>query len=215
MNNDYILVVNAGDDENEDNIVPIIDIIKMLRPDIRTVVSPYQQAEQLAINNPPKLQIFSGRAQDDPTHKLSQIKPYYSWIIPSKIPTITICGSYQRMLVAIGAKLTLSGSAAETGIIPIKLQQTSKDPLHKDFSQSKAYLHNGHRYFIKMTNLPDEFRILGTSNRGLAIVKHNTLPIYGFQGHPERTSPQNVPRAYSAYQYSTRLFHNFLNFASF
>jgi GMP synthase-like glutamine amidotransferase len=184
-------IINSGDNANLPNIEPIIFLLGEAQIkrnyDFRIAVYSYKDLGKLeSYCKKAQLLIFSGRDPHDPPHKNSEILKYYSWIGKINLPVLTICGSYQRWLIAQGASLIKDGSESAPGFVPIKMEISKDDDIHKNLKAKKVYVYSEHQYFIKPGSLPPNIQVIGMSTNGISIVKNRTKPFYGFQGHPER-----------------------------
>lgn len=220
-----VLVVNSGDNKNQKNVASVLNALKNQEVagehELNIVIKNYREAEHYfnlghseENHGRPDLIIFSGRAMTDPPSTLDEIIRYYSWINNADVPVLTICGSYQRWLQALGADLIRHKS--EKGLIEIELSGYENDYLHQGANSNHVFLRNGHTRFVaENENFPLDIKVLGKSSFGLAIVKHKTLPIYGYQGHPERGFEHMQSYAHSddARTYSIMVFRNLLNLA--
>ncbi len=91
-------------------------------------------------------------------------------------PVIGICFGFELIVKAFGGELKKLESR-EKGIKEIEI-------LNNDFyNKSKVKVYENHGWAVE--KLPDSFDILAKSTIGPEIIKHNSLPIYGFQFHPE------------------------------
>jgi GMP synthase (glutamine-hydrolysing) len=93
-----------------------------------------------------------------------------------KKPIIGICFGFEIIVTAFGGKLKKL-EQKQTGLKEI-------DILDKDFyNKSQIIVSENHQWGVDI--LPGVFEVLAKSESGPEIIKHRSLPIYGFQFHPE------------------------------
>lgn len=103
----------------------------------------------------------------------------------SKIPLIGICLGCELIATAFGGTIKRlderhSGIRDITAVSDNKILALEKGESYK--------VYEGHRWIIDTA--PQNFDVLATSDEGPEIIKHNTLPIWGFQFHPENLTDQ-------------------------
>jgi len=91
-------------------------------------------------------------------------------------PVIGICFGFELIVKVFGGEI-IELSNRDKGIKEIEI-------LDKNiYSKPNIKVYESHRWAIG--KLPEEFNILAKSSVGPEIIKHKSLPIYGFQFHPE------------------------------
>lgn len=115
----------------------------------------------------------------------------------TKIPILGICLGHQCIASHFGATIDKAQK-----ILHGKTSQVhfTADPIFNNISnpfEATRY----HSLAIKENTLPSCLKVIARSQDDIMAIKHKTLPIYGFQFHPE---------AYLT-QYGQQLINNFLN----
>ncbi len=65
------------------------------------------------------------------------------------------------------------------------------DPIFDGFKKKEITLQEKHSFYV--SDMPKNFECLAYSNTcKYEIIKHNTLPIYGFQAHPENSDAEGL-----------------------
>jgi len=108
----------------------------------------------------------------------TRLKSEIELIKNSKKPIIGICFGCELIVHAFGGVLEKM-KTTEKGIIKIKA--IKNDPIFSGIKEFEVYEH--HRWHI--SKMPKDFIILAESANSIEAIKHNTLPIYGLQFHPE------------------------------
>jgi gamma-glutamyl-gamma-aminobutyrate hydrolase PuuD len=109
-------------------------------------------------------------------------------------PILGICNGYENMIL-IERNYNITKNHIKNIFINVKCYKNYKAPLfskkyrHKCLHKTKKIIHNNLLAIDPKTNIGD-YKIMATSldknNKGfIDIVKHNSYPFYGFQGHPE------------------------------
>ena len=94
-------------------------------------------------------------------------------------PMIGICFGCELIVHTFGGVLEKM-ETKEKGIVTIK---TVKDnPIFSGLGEFDVY--ENHRWHI--SKMPEKFSVLAESAHGIEAIKHDKLPIYGLQFHPER-----------------------------
>lgn len=120
--------------------------------------------------------VLSGGHRYSVNHSYPILKEEVALIRSGK-PIIGICFGCQLIAKAFGGDL-YKLKTKRRGIKSIKF-------LDKRLSKkSSIKVFESHRYSIK--TVPKEIDVLAKSKDGPEIIKHKTLPIYGFQFHPEK-----------------------------
>lgn len=109
-------------------------------------------------------------------------------------PILGICNGYENMIL-IERNYNITKNHIRNIFINVKCYKNYRAPLfskkyrHKRLHKTKKIIHNNLLAVDPKTNIGD-YKIIATSldknNKGfIDIVKHNSYPFYGFQGHPE------------------------------
>ena len=109
-------------------------------------------------------------------------------------PILGICNGYENMIL-IERNYNITKNHIKKTFINVKCYKNYNAPLfskkyrNKGFNKTKKIIHNNLLAVDPKTNIGD-YKIMATSldknNKGfIDIVKHNSYPFYGFQGHPE------------------------------
>jgi gamma-glutamyl-gamma-aminobutyrate hydrolase PuuD len=109
-------------------------------------------------------------------------------------PILGICNGYENMIL-IERNYNITKNHIKKTFINVKCYKNYKAPLfskkyrNKRLHKTKKIIHNNLLAVDPKTNIGD-YKIIATSldknNKGfIDIVKHNSYPFYGFQGHPE------------------------------
>ena len=109
-------------------------------------------------------------------------------------PILGICNGYENMIL-IERNYNITKNHIKKTFINVKCYKNYKAPLFskkykiKRLHKTKKIIHNNLLAVDPKTNIGD-YKIMATSldknNKGfIDIVKHNSYPFYGFQGHPE------------------------------
>ncbi len=117
------------------------------------------------------LVIFSGGSH---TYAADNTKNAYvaeiEFINNATKPVVGICLGCQLIAKAFGGSLS-------------KLDEKINGICDIEFSGKKYRVYESHRYVIH--DLPPELSVIGYSDTGPEIIRHQTKPIFGFQFHPE------------------------------
>jgi GMP synthase-like glutamine amidotransferase len=98
----------------------------------------------------------------------------------STTPIIGICYGSELIIRAFGGTIKKS-SSLHKGVIEITT--TADSPIFRDKKSFKVF--ESHQWVIE--SLPPHFTALARSEHGIEAFKHDHLPIYGFQFHPEQS----------------------------
>jgi gamma-glutamyl-gamma-aminobutyrate hydrolase PuuD len=109
-------------------------------------------------------------------------------------PILGICNGYENMIL-IERNYNITKNHIKNIFINVKCYKNYKAPLfskkyrNKRLHKTKKIIHNNLLAVDPKTNIGN-YKIMATSldknNKGfIDIVKHNSYPFYGFQGHPE------------------------------
>jgi len=117
------------------------------------------------------------------------------YLIENKIPTLGICYGMHHLTQTLGG--TLAKGKKEYGISTII---TSDDPIFEGMdSQEQVWMSHGDSVGMP----PKAFSIIATSGRAPSVMRHDELPVYALQFHPEVNHTLH----------GTRLLDNFLKIA--
>ena len=147
-------------------------------PDIRVIRNDKITAEELLELAPDKLVISPGpKTPDDAGNCLDIIKK-----VSGKMPILGVCLGHQSIGQAFGgdvvhAKALFHGKQSRV---------TLKDDALFEGLNKTINIARYHSLVVKLETLPDCFEVLAKTDEGeIMAMKHNTLPIYGLQFHPE------------------------------
>jgi para-aminobenzoate synthetase len=102
----------------------------------------------------------------------------------STVPVLGICLGFEIITLAFGGMLK-ELEKEHKGLE--KISVVAPDAIFSGIKSFTAYEHH-HR---SIDVLPQNFKILAMSGKEIAVIRHETLPIYGFQFHPEYTAEKN------------------------
>jgi len=102
----------------------------------------------------------------------------------STVPILGICLGFEIMTLAFGG--TLKELPKEHKGLE-KISVTTQNPIFSGMKLFVAYEHH-HR---SIDILPKDFEVLAVSGKEIAVICHKTLPMYGFQFHPEYSAEKN------------------------
>ena len=164
-----------------------------------TVMEHYSQVSprRVAALNPCAV-ILSG--QGDPWDKYpgDSLKGVRAFALAPDRPLLGICGGCQFIALTYGARIGrirrlepgdgYEGCLKQEGyekITPVKA-----DPVF-DNQQQPLELYQSH--YDEVKNVPDGFELIATNETSpVQAIKHKTLPLYGFQFHPEINDPEHT-----------------------
>lgn len=108
-------------------------------------------------------------------------------LIELEIPLFGICLGFQLLGLAMGAKTVKMKFGHHGGNHPVQC----------DFSKQVLITSQNHGFAVDETTLPDFLEATHRSlfDQTLQGLRHKTLPIFGFQGHPEAGPGPNEARA--------------------
>lgn len=139
----------------------------------------YSEAANINLENFDLL-ILSGGSQFFIENSKEKLQDEIKLIRRSTILTLGICYGCELIAVAFGGTLKDRGDHTEERK-PITIKALQPHPLFQDKKEFLAF--DAHRWIID--TMPPEFVVLAESVHGPEIIKHNSLPLYGFQFHPE------------------------------
>jgi len=99
-------------------------------------------------------------------------------------PILGICLGFELIADVFGGKLNYH-EERELGLASISI--TKQDPIFNGVEQFTAYM--AHKWCLEKA--PLELIELARSVSGVAVFRHQSKPIYGFQFHPEVQDPPN------------------------
>jgi GMP synthase (glutamine-hydrolysing) len=139
-----------------------------------------------------KFNQFDGVALSGAPDMLSQRKtqlkfrPEIEAIFEGKVPILGVCFGHQMMALAFGSEVVEDG---EHVLKFVRTDVLSEDPLFTGLPRSLQLLESRHEI---VASLPAHFRLLAKSQTSaIAAMKHDKLPLYGVQFHPERYTAEN------------------------
>lgn len=104
-------------------------------------------------------------------------------LVERNIPTLGICYGMHLLTYSLGGKVTRGNK--EYGISQMKI---SEDPIFKGLEEvQRVWMSHGD----SLEKLPEGFRIIATSDRAPAAIRHAQKNIYAFQFHPEVNHTEN------------------------
>lgn len=105
-------------------------------------------------------------------------EPELAFIRSAQIPVLGICLGFELIALAYGGSLKRL-DVEHQGFSLIKV--VNSDPLFAGRTDFPAYEHHK----VGVDTLPADFITLAVSGTEISAFRHKTLPIYGFQFHPE------------------------------
>ena len=143
-------------------------------------IVPYQKAAEAFVSMKPKAVILSG----GPASVLDKGAPLApQTIFESKVPVLGICYGEQAMAQQLGGKVE-GGHHREFGRAEVEVTEDSPlfEGIWKKGSRYPVWMSYGDR----VTELPDGFKVLGTSeNAPIAVIADETRRFYATQFHLE------------------------------
>ncbi|MEM7671874.1 MAG: gamma-glutamyl-gamma-aminobutyrate hydrolase family protein [Verrucomicrobiota bacterium] len=142
--------------------------------------------------------VFSGFNTEFDQYPADVLDSIKAWMLSARLPTFTICGSFQLMAHAHGAEIAPIGPApgdspkhndpivpqgmtAELGFLSVQDHQPSK-LFDRERPQFTVFQH----HYWEVKDIPDGFRHTASSPVCyIQALEHNTLPLAGVQFHPE------------------------------
>ncbi len=99
----------------------------------------------------------------------------------ARVPTLGVCFGHQMMAYAFGAKVVKD---ARHVLRMVNTTVLEEDPLFEGLPRSLMLLESRQEV---VKSIPEGFSLLAkSSTTKIAAMKHETLPLYGVQFHPER-----------------------------
>lgn len=129
--------------------------------------------------------VFLSNGPGDPTACVEAIYNIQQ-LISKKIPLFGICLGFQLLGLAMGAQTIKMKFGHHGGNHPVQCVRNKK-----------VYITSqNHGFAVDEINLPDDLRVTHRSlfDKTLQGFEHKTLPIFGFQGHPEAGPGPNDAR---------------------
>ena len=145
--------------------------------------------------------VFSGHNTELDAYPEIDLEPIRKWFLQPQLPTLTICGSFQLMAQTFGSKLGPMGKSDPTRhqhrdpVIPDSAAREtgfcSITPAHKSAlisAKSRVFQH----HYWEVKTLPKAFHQIARSGAcEIQGLQHTSLPIVGFQFHPEDYDEEN------------------------
>ena len=100
------------------------------------------------------------------------------------VPTLGICLGFELIVLAFG------GSIGKLDKEHVGLAEISVVEEDRIFSGIKSFLAYEHHWFTARV-VPKVLKVLAVSGKEVSVVRHETLPVYGFQFHPEHGAGEN------------------------
>lgn len=157
-----------------DNGTTLLSKLKQLIPGEETVerFDTFKHADALAYD----LIILSGGSLFPVYGNEDKFNEEYECIKNAQVPIVGICLGFELIVTAFGGSLKKLHTQ-DKGIKEIQIV----DPSVSNAQTISVYEH--HEWGGDM--LPDVLKVLAYSTQGPEIIKHQTLPVYGMQFHPE------------------------------
>jgi GMP synthase (glutamine-hydrolysing) len=156
----------------------------------------WKVSRDLAQQKKVKAIVISGNTSDWIKYDFATFEPLFDLVKLGTIPTIGLCGGHQLIGLMYAAPCEAirklkpgepdlaewaPGYFKEVGFMPVHI--VANDPLFDGLGSDPVF-YESHYWEIKQ--LPAEFKLLAsTENVRIQCIKHQDLPIYGTQFHPE------------------------------
>ena len=151
-----------------------------LSPGNETVVEHGNIPENL---NEFSLIILSGSSKFPVNGNESLFAKEIELIRTTSIPIVGICFGHELIAHAFGGDIVYLGQQYK-GMSDITVTEK-----HEMFGDKKDFtVYENHQYGI--VTVPPELKALAVSENSIAVFKHTSRPIYGFQFHPEHLTEQ-------------------------
>ncbi len=168
-----------------DNGTTLLEKLKVLIPEEEIVCKPEAVHEKDTRDF--DLIVLSGSKDFTVTYDEKYFKNEIELIKNTKIPLIGICLGCELIATVFGGTLKRL-SERHSGIR--KITTTTNNEI-LSIEKGEAYeVYEGHRWAINV--MPKGFTVLAVSEDIPEIIKHDTLPIWGFQFHPENFVDQTA-----------------------
>ena len=119
----------------------------------------------------------------------------------TKTPILGVCFGHQLAAIAFGSRVVKD---VRPVVEFVRTEVTADDPLFEGLPKSIMLVESRHEV---VESLPRGFKLIARSETSkIAAMKHEKLPIYGVQSHPERYTSENPE--------GNRLVANFLGLLS-
>lgn len=135
------------------------------------------------------LVVLSGGSGDSIVTHETEYQKELELIKSCPVSIIGICFGFEAIVYAFGGKLERLPQK-EMGMIEIEPLDAIPFPIR--FKQE----FEAHHWAVN--DLPNVLTSLAKSKDGIEIIRHNTLPIYAFQFHPEMTGDPKFEDVYTA-----------------
>jgi GMP synthase (glutamine-hydrolysing) len=172
------LIVNSAEPGITEFVRPIEEILE--GPGIKFQTIEYAETLNTDINTFRGV-IISGspRGNDIVDHHL----PYFQWIKTTGVAVLGICAGHHILGRLYGSEI-LRSVEKEVGDFPVFIDQG--DPVFSGFPQRFTVAQNHH----DSITMPEGFKRLAYSDTcQVEGIRHNQLPLYSFQFHPEIHNP--------------------------
>lgn len=172
------LVVNNGSGEPS----AVCDLLKGYDIDVRD----REKLEEVDANAF-DLTVLTGSSQDPIVYNKEKLADEHNLILNTQKPLIGICYGCELIAHAFGGKLVDRGDGSQKRDL-VRIRVVSAHPIFDGRKEFEAY--DSHRWSI--SEVPDSFSVLAESDHGPEIIKHDTLPVWGFQFHPEKCTDKSL-----------------------
>ena len=157
-----------------DNGTKLLKKLEVLIPGVEVVkkfgnINPWDTDEYDLI-------VLSGSVGFSVLYNHNKFQKEINLIKSSTKPIIGMCFGCELVAYAFGGELK-ELSYRDKGIREIHIID------RKLFKKKTIKVYEGHRWVV--SKLPPHFKVIAKSDEGIEAIKHETLPIYGFQFHPE------------------------------
>lgn len=160
-------------------------------------ISVFSYDEAAAVSSGFDLIVLSGTSHLTAVFDTDKLQAELELIRTTQSPLLGVCFGTQLINLAFGGTLKEIGIANPLRTA-VEIEVLVDDPL---FNHRKHFLaYDAHRWVID-TPAP-EIEVLARSSHGPEVVRHKTLPIYGFQFHPEKMTDET---------YGDELYASFIN----
>lgn len=168
-----------------DNGTTLLEKLQMLIPGEEIV----RQPQDISPSEFEKfdLVILSGSRDLTALYDSEHFKKETDLIQSLQVPIIGICLGCELIATAFGGTVKRL-EMRHSGIR--KITAISENEILKLKKGQSYEVYEGHRWIIDV--VPRNFDVIAASKEGPEIIRHHTLPIWGFQFHPENLTDQTV-----------------------